>query len=182
LTVSAFGIALGLPTAILGAVTAGAILAVDRAALWSVLKSVQWAILPLVGGLFVLVEAVARTGVLALPAMLLERAAAASQSATVLAAGMIVALIGNAINNLPAGLIARSVLQSAHASPRIADAVLIGVDLGPNLSVTGSLATILWLSTIRRERQQVTFASFFKIGMLVMPPALLAALGVRLLL
>jgi arsenical pump membrane protein len=38
------------------------------------------------------------------------------------------------------------------------------------------------LSTIRRELQQVTFASFFKIGMLVMPPALLAALGVRLLL
>ena len=34
-------------------------------------------------------------------------------------------------------------------------AVLIGVDLGPNLSVTGSLATILWLAALRREGEHV---------------------------
>jgi arsenical pump membrane protein len=50
--------------------------------------------------------------------------------------------------------------------------VLIGVDLGPNLSVTGSLATILWLIAIRREGQQVGFWKFLKWGAIVMPPAL----------
>ena len=56
-----------------------------------------------------------------------------------------------------------------------------GADLGPNLSVTGSLATILWLSAIRREGQEVGFWQFFKVGAVVMPPALLLALGARLL-
>jgi arsenical pump membrane protein len=56
-------------------------------------------------------------------------------------------------------------------------AVLIGVDLGPNLSITGSLATILWLVALRREGQAVSAWSFLKIGALVMTAALAAALG-----
>jgi arsenical pump membrane protein len=50
--------------------------------------------------------------------------------------------------------------------------VLIGIDLGPNLSVTGSLATILWLIAIRREGQHVGFWKFLRWGVIVMPPAL----------
>lgn len=39
-------------------------------------------------------------------------------------------------------------------------AVLIGIDLRSNLSVTGSLAAILWLTALRRERQRVTALAF----------------------
>jgi arsenical pump membrane protein len=63
----------------------------------------------------------------------------------------------------------------------VAGAVLIGVDIGPNLSVTGSLATILWLNAIRREGQDVGFWRFLKLGLLVMPPALILALAGLLL-
>lgn len=42
----------------------------------------------------------------------------------------------------------------------------------PNLSVTGSLATLLWLVAIRREGQDASAWSFLKLGALVMPPAL----------
>jgi arsenical pump membrane protein len=67
----------------------------------------------------------------------------------------------------------------------IANAVLIGVDLGPNLSVTGSLATILWLLALRKdsfpgaagERLDVSFWKFLKVGVVAMPVALFAALG-----
>jgi arsenical pump membrane protein len=67
----------------------------------------------------------------------------------------------------------------------IANAVLIGVDLGPNLSVTGSLATILWLLALRKdsggdeggENLDVSFWKFLKIGAVAMPVALFAALG-----
>ena len=59
--------------------------------------------------------------------------------------------------------------------------MLIGVDLGPNLSVTGSLATILWLTAIRREGQDVSFWRFLTLGALVMPPALGLALAGLLL-
>jgi arsenical pump membrane protein len=54
--------------------------------------------------------------------------------------------------------------------------MLIGVDLGPNLSVTGSLATILWLVALRRERVEVGTWNFLRLGALVMPPALIPAL------
>jgi arsenical pump membrane protein len=49
----------------------------------------------------------------------------------------IVGIANNLLNNLPLGLIAGGTLQTAHAKGLIAKAVMIGVDLGPNLSVTG---------------------------------------------
>jgi arsenical pump membrane protein len=61
-------------------------------------------------------------------------------------------------------------------------AVLIGVDLGPNLSVTGSLATILWLTALRRDGLTVGSFAFLRLGALIMPPALLLALAGALLL
>jgi arsenical pump membrane protein len=64
----------------------------------------------------------------------------------------------------------------------MADAVLIGVDLGPNLSVTGSLATILWLIALRKEKLDVTFWDFLKVGAIAMPCALLVSMGVAILL
>ena len=53
----------------------------------------------------------------------------------------------------------------------------IGVDLGPNLSVTGSLATILWLLALRREGLDVSALDFLKVGVIAMPCALLAAMA-----
>ncbi len=85
------------------------------------------------------------------------------------------------MNNLPAGLVASTAVAQAHPPRLMVDALLIGVDLGPNLSITGSLATILWLQAIRREGQDVSFGQFLKVGSVTMIPALAAALGTRLL-
>ena len=60
-------------------------------------------------------------------------------------------------------------------------AVPIGVDLGPNLSFTGSLATILWLTALRGEGQTVSVSTFLKLGIVVMPPARLLAIGAAFL-
>ncbi|MGA8900825.1 MAG: hypothetical protein WB528_15225 [Bradyrhizobium sp.] len=49
--------------------------------------------------------------------------------------------------------------------------LLSQLDLGPNLSVTGSLATSLWLIALRREGDVVT-RKFPKLGIIIMPPAL----------
>jgi len=181
LTVSAFDVPLGLPTAIMGVLTALAVMALRCVSPWPVIKGVSWTVLPLVAGLFVLVEALGRTGIVAMLASALHTAALSSDATTAEGVGGSVAVASNLINNLPAGLIARSLVEAAHVSQRITDALLIGVDLGPNLSVTGSLATILWLSAIRREGEDVTFCRFLKVGIGVMPPALLLALGARLL-
>lgn len=166
---SALGMPLGIPTAICGVVTAACVALFNRDALLPMVRSVQWSILALVAGLFVAVEFVLRSGILRAATKWLEN-------------GIVIALLSNAVNNLPVALLARNLLTSSHATARAIDSALIGVDLGPNLCVTGSLATILWLGVLRREGERISVVSFVRIGMLVMPPALLAALGARLLL
>ncbi len=178
--VSARGWPLGLATFILGVLTTALALIAARASPWPVLKGVSWSVPPLVAGLFILVEAVGRTGAIAQLAMVLQAAIHGSQTGAAAGAGLLIAFACNLMNNLPAGLVASAVLAQAHAPRPVVDALLIGVDLGPNLSITGSLATILWLTALRREGQSVSFWRFFKLGLLVMPPALVAALGARL--
>lgn len=85
------------------------------------------------------------------------------------------------MNNLPSGLLTGGALQSVSVPELIRHAVLIGVDLGPNLSVTGSLATVLGLIVLRREGEQVSGWRFLKLGLVVMPPALLLATTALLL-
>ncbi|WMJ69230.1 arsenic transporter [Stenotrophomonas sp. 24(2023)] len=141
-----------------------------------VLRHVAWGVLPLVAGLFVLVEAVAQTGVIRLAAQALESVAQASPTAAGWWAGLAAAGLSNLANNLPIGLVAGSVGQMADLPMQARAALLIGVDLGPNLSVTGSLATMLWLLALRREGQQVSALGFLRLGLWVMPPALVLAL------
>jgi arsenical pump membrane protein len=158
---------LGLPTAIAGAVTAAAVLVFARKTPFALLREISWGIIPLVAGLFILVEALDKTGLIQIIAAQLHEAAKSSASATAWGAGFIVAFASNLINNLPAALIAGSAVQSAHPPDQVTSAVLIGVDLGPNLSVTGSLATILWLTALRREGLSASAGEFLKLGFLV---------------
>lgn len=181
LVVSACGLQLGMPTAVLGILTTLVVLVKERESPVELIRGISWSVLPLVAGLFVLVEMLAHTGVIAQLSQLLSGATQHSRLATATVSGLIVALGSNAINNLPAGLIASATALQAHSPEQIVDAMLIGVDLGPNLSITGSLATILWLLSIRREGEEVSFVQFLKTGAVVMPPALLLALGARFL-
>ena len=180
LTVSALDIPLGLPTAILGALTAAVVLCKERSSPLPLVREISWSVLPLVAGLFVLVEALDHTGVIHSLSGALGTATQHSELATAAASGGIVAVASNFVNNLPAGLIASSTVMQAHSPQRVIDALLIGVDLGPNLSITGSLATILWLNAIRREGEDVSFLRFLKVGAVVMLPALVLSLGARL--
>ena len=179
--VSALDVPLGLPTAIAGiAITLGVSL-LRRQSPLDLVRCVSWGVLPLVAGLFVLVEALDRTGVIRMVADAI-RAGAADPLRTAAASGTVLAFVSNVMNNLPAGLVASTAVAQAAPPRLVTDALLIGVDLGPNLSVTGSLATILWLQVIRREGEDVTFLAFFRVGAVAMPIALAAALGSRLLL
>jgi arsenical pump membrane protein len=86
-----------------------------------------------------------------------------------------------ALGAIPAALIAGSALGAAHAPALATGAVLIGVDLGPNLSITGSLATTLWLVALRRKGEAVGALRFLRLSLLVMTPALLLALAAAVL-
>ena len=144
---------------------------------WRFCREVAWGVLPLVAGLFVMVEALARSGVIRALTDGLQIGVHRSAPLAGAAAGLAVGFGSNLINNLPAGLIAGSAVHGSGVPPAVTSALLIGVDLGPNLSVTGSLATILWLGALRRDGIEVGPTDFLKLGLRIMPLSLLAALA-----
>jgi arsenical pump membrane protein len=75
-----------------------------------------------------------------------------------------------ALNNLPA-----TVLLSAQTLPH-PRALLIGLNLGPNLAVTGSLSAYLWLRAARQVDAQPSIAAFSRFGVVLAPLAIAAAL------
>jgi arsenical pump membrane protein len=175
ISASALGFDLGVPTF---AAAIAAVLIATRAsarAITAVAGAVSWSVLPLVAGLFILVEAIEGAGALREITAAMRSCAQLPPLAGSLAASFGVAALSNLMNNLPSGLLTGSGLQGFGFPDHIRHALLLGVDLGPNLSVTGSLATILWLIALRREGEHVSAWTFLKAGALVMPPALLLA-------
>jgi len=168
---------LGLPTCLAALVITAAISIKARSNPLPLVKEISWATLLLVAGLFILVDAVESQGALALTQSWVASAQRLDPAAGALVVGFVVGIGNNIVNNLPLGLIAGGTIQAAHVKGLLANAVLIGVDLGPNLSVTGSLATILWLLALRKEKLDVSFWKFLQVGAIAMPVALLCALG-----
>ncbi len=174
---SGFDIQLGLPTFLAGLGTAAVVLTRSRQGVGGIVKNISWGVLPLVAGLFVLVQALEATGVTQALADAVQGFVRQSATLAAWGVGSALAVMCNLVNNLPAGLVAGRVVVLAKVPEHVRSAVLIGVDLGPNLSVTGSLATILWLTALRREGHEVGAWAFLKLGVLVMPPALLLAIA-----
>jgi arsenical pump membrane protein len=168
---------LGLPTLASAVVAVAVTFTLTRESPLRIVRDISWGVLPLVAGLFVLVEALDRTGLANILSGNLTKAAALGSTGGVALSGAIVSVVTNLANNLPVGLLAGNAIQQSHVSQTLSGAVLIGVDLGPNLSVTGSLATILWLTALRREGQSVTAWQFLKLGIVVMFPPLLLSLA-----
>jgi len=79
------------------------------------------------------------------------------------------------VNNLPAAS-----LLAARVPPR-PFALLVGLDIGPNLFVTGSLAWILWLRAAATAGAAPSIAKATRLGVVVAPLAMAGALGVLVL-
>lgn len=174
---SGLGFRLGLPTCVAGMLTLAVVCCMLRSSPWGYLRAVSWGVIGLVAFLFVLVELLDRWGVIRAGGEFLRGYSQRSLPVAAVASGVAVGLGSNVINNLPAGLMAGTMVHIAALGPRMASALLIGVDLGPNLAVSGSLATLLWLAALRRDGIRATSWGFFKVGLWVMPPALLGALA-----
>ncbi|MFN2449227.1 MAG: SLC13 family permease [Candidatus Baltobacteraceae bacterium] len=145
------------------ACAAGSLLCVTLAArglepLRAALRHGTWSIVPLVAALFVIIRA------------LLSLHIPLPHEGPPLVTGFAVALAANALNNLPAAVLAHYALGGSHSA-------LIGIDLGPNVAITGSLATILWIAILRANGITMTAWRFFKLGLLVGVAALALSLA-----
>jgi arsenical pump membrane protein len=83
------------------------------------------------------------------------------------------AAVANLINNLPAVLVLLPL--AAPAGPAAVLAVLIGTNIGPNLTYSGSLATLLWRRVLREHDAEPDIGEFTRLGLLTVPAALIVA-------
>jgi arsenical pump membrane protein len=83
------------------------------------------------------------------------------------------ALLANVVNNLPATLILLPVAAAGGPGPALA--MLIGVNVGPNLTYVGSLATLLWRRVLHAHDHDTDLGEFLRLGALTVPPILLAS-------
>lgn len=167
---------LGLPTLIAASLVLASVSLMQRNFPLKEIKGISWSVIPLVGGLFVIVEAINRAGALDLMTKYFQYVSKLPEIEGHFSAAFGVGILSNILNNLPVGLMSGISVGYQGISDSVRNAVLIGVDLGPNLSVTGSLATILWLIVLRREGESMSGFSFFAVGLLAMPIALAAAI------
>ncbi|MFF6803314.1 SLC13 family permease [Streptomyces sp. NPDC012616] len=90
-----------------------------------------------------------------------------------LAVAAVAAVLANLINNLPAVLVL--VPLAAPAGTGAVLAVLLGVNIGPNLTYAGSLATLLWRRVVQEREERVEVGEFTRLGLLTVPAALIPA-------
>ena len=83
------------------------------------------------------------------------------------------AVLANVINNLPAVLALLPIVAVGGSGPLLA--TLIGVNIGPNLTYVGSLATLLWRRVLREHDSEPAVGEFARLGVLTVPAALVAA-------
>jgi arsenical pump membrane protein len=141
---------------------------VDR----QVLKDISWSLFPFVAGLFVVIRGVENIGLADLAGKLAKECDAMSiwglpclSSAT--------ALGSNIINNIPMALLSISALKTAQCNTADQYAALIGCNLGPNLTIAGSLATMLVISSARKRGENLGAMEFLRIGLITTPALVL---------
>lgn len=150
--------------------------AADRDAPGFVLRHLSWQVVPLVAALFVIVQALDRAGALHAVAALLSYAGSIGGWYGLTLVTVATTVACNLLNNLPIALITSYAAHSATLSQAHLDAAVVAIDLGPNLSVTGSLATVLWLIMLRRDGIEVTPLQWMRLGILTVVPSLIAAM------
>ncbi|MDT5090780.1 MAG: arsenical pump rane protein [Mycobacterium sp.] len=90
-----------------------------------------------------------------------------------LALAAIAAVLANIVNNLPAVLLLLPLVSGSGAAAVLA--VLIGVNVGSNLTYVGSLSNLLWRNVLRDKEVEATFSRFTRLGICTVPITLVLA-------
>jgi len=128
----------------------------------------SWDLFPFVIGLFIAVQGLENLGVVGISSGWLAEMRPGSAEKLLSVAGA-TAFTSNIVNNLPAALIARSVLLRSHAPMGTVLAALVGADVGPMITPFGSLATMLVLAFARRDGVEVRARQLVLLGLWAVP-------------
>ncbi len=141
-----------------------------RATVLTVVRATAPAFLAFVLALGVVVRAVVDNG---LSDALDRILPAGSGLPALLGIAALAAVLANLINNLPAVLVLLPLAATSGSGAVLA--VLLGVNIGPNLTYAGSLATLLWRRIVHQHEHGVDLKEFTRLGLIAVPAALVPA-------
>lgn len=176
---------LGVPISLIAGLGALVLLVVaamgKTLAIKPVLKNAPWQIVIFSLGMYLVVYGLRNAGLTDGLAGVLQGLAGQGVLAATVGTGVLSALLSSVMNNMPTVLIQALAIESANISdPLIKDAMVfanvIGCDLGPKITPIGSLATLLWLHVLASKNIRISWAYYFRVGVILTLPVLLSTL------
>ncbi len=153
----------------------GAVVSVSK-----VLRGAPWQIVLFSVGMYLVVYGLGNAGLTDIAAGILVWLAAQGSFVATVGTGFLVAGLASVMNNMPATLVGALAIDRAAVDPLTKELMIyanvIGNDLGPKFTPIGSLATLLWLHVLAGKGQTIGWGQYMKVGLVLTPPVLLAAL------
>lgn len=145
-----------------------------------VVKKAPWHILVFAFGMYVTVYALNNTGITAFFIELFEGPMKENLVFASFITGILVTVLSNLMNNLPSVMLGTLIITDMGLDLQTLQvsyiAIIIGSDIGALLSPLGTLATLLWMFVLRKNGIRITWATYFKVALLVIPVTLLVTL------
>lgn len=176
---------MGVPISVIAGLGALVLLIVaymgEKLSIMPVVKNAPWQIVIFSLGMYLVVYGLKNAGLTDYLATLLQGLEQQGLLVATVGTGFLSAILSSVMNNMPTVLIQALAIDGAHiTSPMIKEAMVfanvIGCDLGPKITPIGSLATLLWLHVLATKNIQVSWGYYFKVGMILTIPVLLATL------
>lgn len=146
-----------------------------------VIREAPWQIVVFSLGMYLVVYGLRNAGLTDHVAGLLDGFAAHGVWGATIGTGLLAAFLSSVMNNMPTVLVVALSIDASQAAGDVREAMVyanvIGSDLGPKFTPIGSLATLLWLHVLGRKGIRITWGYYFKVGLVLTLPVLLATLA-----
>jgi arsenical pump membrane protein len=181
----------GVPISAVAAAGAALLLAVaargHRISTRAVLRGAPWQVVVFSLGMYLVVYGLRNAGLTNQLTGLLNLCAHYGVWGAALGTGFITAILSSLMNNMPTVLVGALAIDATSTHGAVREAMVyanvIGADLGPKITPIGSLATLLWLHVLSTKGIRISWAAYFRIGVVLTLPILfltLCALALRL--
>jgi arsenical pump membrane protein len=175
---------IGIPISVVAAAGAVLLLAVaargHRIPTRAVLRGAPWQVVVFSLGMYLVVYGLRNAGLTDILTAQLDRFAGYGIWGAALGTGFVTALLSSVMNNMPTVLVGALAIDATSSSGAVREAMVyanvIGADLGPKITPIGSLATLLWLHVLAAKGIRISWAYYFRVGIVLTLPILLVTL------